>query len=57
MKLSGPLDIKPKYFNYKIKNLKDDNFFASAITMLTKKIKKYIYIKINFLNTLTQLIS
>ena len=51
MKLSmSPLDIKPKYFNYKIKKiLKDDNFFASAITMpYKKKIKKYIYIKDKF---------
>ncbi len=48
MKLSmSPLDIKPRYFKREIKKiLKDDNFFASAITMPYKKnIKKYIYIK------------
>ena len=31
------MDIKPKFFNSKVKNLKDNSFLASAITMPYKK--------------------
>ena len=41
-----PMDIKPKFFNSKVKKiLKDNSFLASAITMpYKKKIKKHVII-------------